>query len=308
MYERLPLDFIGITEKFGSRIDPITNVPTYHYGVDFGWNKYEGEPVYAPLDGVVVLESYDDNLGNYLVLMHDQDDKRIITRYLHLKFRSNLKIGDNIKRKEIIGYMGSTGYSTGTHLHFEYWVCPKNYIYNYVDRSKYAVDPLKYCYLFEDQKASDKSIGYLLKVVGTPIEKDTTKNQIKVVGEYLNCRSNASITARVLGYADYGYYNILNKEIKDNYTWYQIDTNKWVADVDNSIEIYLLDETAKEPTLCEDLIDENINLKQQIKEQEQIIADLKDDNFINNYNSYQAKKDDYYYIALKKDEIIYFPK
>lgn len=183
MYERLPLDFIGITEYFGNRVDPITNVSSYHYAVDFGWNKYQGEPIYAVADATVVLESFDNNLGNYIVLMHNTNNNKIITRYLHMKNRSTLKKGVKVKKGEVIGYMGSTGYSTGTHLHFEYWICPKDYTYNYNDRSKYAVNPLKYCYLFEDQQASTKSLPELKKVVGKPISKDETKDQIKVVGK-----------------------------------------------------------------------------------------------------------------------------
>lgn len=310
MYDRLPLDFIGITEKFGNRIDPITGVTAYHYGVDFGWNKYQGEPIYAPHDAQVVLESFDNNLGNYIVLMHEKADQRIITRYLHMKSRSTLKSGDNIKRKEIIGYMGSSGYSTGTHLHFEYWICPKNYIYNYVDRSKYAVDPLKYCYLFDDQNASSSSIEDLIKVVGEPKEKNEDNNQIKVIGRYLNCFKSPSINAPILGYIDYGYYDIVDKKQQDNYTWYQIDENKWIKDDNESIEIYLNDNNSEETTTlpCETIIEENIDLKKQIKNQEKIIEDLINNNSFNEYNSYQAKEDDYYYIALKKGETIYFPK
>ena len=67
MYERLPLDFIGVTDNFGARIDPITKVSSYHYGVDLGWHKYQGEKVYAIYDSTLVEEGYDKNLGNYTV-------------------------------------------------------------------------------------------------------------------------------------------------------------------------------------------------------------------------------------------------
>lgn len=286
MYERLPLDFIGITEYFGNRINPITNVSSYHYAVDLGWNKYQGEPIYASYDGTVVLEEYDNNLGNYIVLMHDKKDNRIITRYLHMKNRSTLKKGTKVKRGQVIGYMGTTGQSTGTHLHFEYWICPKNYTYNYADRSKYAVDPLKYCYLFENQQASSKSLPKLKKVVGKPITKDETKNQIKVVGEFLNCRTGASLSSTILGYIDFGYYNILDKKESDNYTWYQIDNNKWVADVDSDIEIY----------------ETKTQIPEDQPEQEPV------DPSKENYNTFKAPTSDYYYIYLNKDEIIYYPK
>ena len=62
MYERLPLDFIGVTDKFGQRVDPITKVTSYHYGVDLGWHKYQGEKVYAIYDSTLVEEGYDKNI------------------------------------------------------------------------------------------------------------------------------------------------------------------------------------------------------------------------------------------------------
>ena len=180
MYERLPLDFIGVTDKFGARIDPITKVSSYHYGVDLGWNKYQGEKVYAIYDSTLVEEGYDKNWGNYTVFKYDKKNNTIIYRFLHLKNRTTIKVGEKVKQKAIVGYMGSTGYSTGTHLHFEYWICPKGYNYKFSDRGKYAVDPLKHCYLFYDQ-ASGESANLLTKVLGTDKrkEKDSNKNQIK---------------------------------------------------------------------------------------------------------------------------------
>ena len=97
MYERLPLDFIGVTDKFGARIDPITKVSSYHYGVDLGWNKYEGEKVYAIYDSTLVEEGY------------DKKNNTIIYRFLHLKNRTTIKVGEKVKQKAIVGYMGSTG-------------------------------------------------------------------------------------------------------------------------------------------------------------------------------------------------------
>lgn len=79
MYERLPLDFIGVTDNFGARVDPITKVTSYHYGVDLGWNKYEGEKVYAIYDSTLVEEGYDKNLGNYTVFKYD---KKIILLFI----------------------------------------------------------------------------------------------------------------------------------------------------------------------------------------------------------------------------------
>ena len=90
MYERLPLDFIGVTDNFGARVDPITKVSSYHYGVDLGWHKYQGEKVYAIYDSTLVEEGYDKNLGNYTVFKYDIKNNTIIYRFLHLKNRTSI--------------------------------------------------------------------------------------------------------------------------------------------------------------------------------------------------------------------------
>lgn len=273
MYERLPLDFIGVTDKFGARIDPITKVSSYHYGVDLGWNKYQGEKVYAIYDSTLVEEGYDKNLGNYTVFKYDKKNNTIIYRFLHLKNRTTIKVGEKVKQQTVVGYMGSTGYSTGTHLHFEYWICPKGYKYRPSDRGKYAVDPLKHCYLFDNQTAN-KSINLLTRVLGTSKkkEKDSNKNQIKVVGEYLRARKEAGLDKQILGFIDYGIYDYIEKIEKDNYTWYNLGFC-YVAGTKEDTIIY-----------------------------------NKDNNFLDNYKTFIAPVDGLFYIKLKKDEKIYYPK
>lgn len=298
MYDRLPLDYIGITDLFGVRIDPISGLSRFHYGIDLGWHKYQGEPVYAVNDCLVTYEGFDSSLGNFIVLEYIKDNNKIINRFFHLKERSKLKKGDLVKRKDIIGYMGTTGYSTGVHLHFEYWICPKDYKYSYADRKKYAVNPLDYCYLFKDQSYSNSSISKLKKVVGKSVNEDKTKSQVKVIKEKLNCREDSSLTSKVIGYIDYGYYDVLDVSINDGYTWYRIGDKMWIASLDDYLEIYLLDDN------CEDIKKENVLLKEQVLTQKKIIEDLLKNN--NKLNSFVAPKDDYYYIYLKKDESIYY--
>ena len=114
MYEKLPLDYIGLTDNFGKRKDPISGEDAYHYAIDLGWHSYLGEPVYAIYDSKVVYEAYDDNLGNYIVFSYEKNNKTIIYRFLHLKDRALTKKGTIVKRGQKIGYMGTTGYSTGS--------------------------------------------------------------------------------------------------------------------------------------------------------------------------------------------------
>lgn len=292
MYERLPLDFIGITDPFGERKDPITYTSSYHYGVDLGWHKYQGEKVYAIYDSKVVYNEYDDNLGNYLVLTYDKDDKTIIYRFLHLKEKPSLNIGDKVKRGEVVGYMGTTGYSTGYHLHFEYWVCPLGYKYHYADRSKYAKNPLDYCYLFQNQEVSKDDVSSIIKVVGTEkiVKRDESKNQIEVVGESLRCRKYHNLKASVYGYVDYGIYNTLETYDEDGYTWYKIDNDMWVADVKDTLKVYNIKQDTDDSKTSED--------KDKDKDKEE--TDVK------NLKKFVATKDDYYYIYLKKGEVVYY--
>lgn len=297
MYDKLPLKFIGITEGYGLRKDPISGVSTYHYGIDLGWNEYEGEPVFAANSGQIEYEGYDNNLGNYIVLKYTENNKTIINRYLHLKNRALVKKGQKVNRGDTLGYMGKTGYVTGTHLHFEYWICPKNYTYNYSDRSKYAKNPLEYCYLFEDQKVSKNSEPKVKKIVGKPLKKDINKSQLNVFGKNLNCREAPSLKGKILGYIDLGFYNILSTKTNDGYTWYEIENNKWIANVKDSVTIYLKKEsisTKKEE--IDKTISENIQ-EQEIKKETQ-----------EELNVFTSPKDDYYYIYLKEGEKIYYQK
>ncbi len=281
MYERLPLDYIGLTDGFGARKDPITKESSYHYGIDLGWHSYLGEPIYAIYDSKVIYEGTDENLGNYIVLSYNKNNNTIIYRFLHLKQRSNFKKGSAVKRGQIVGYMGATGYTTGVHLHFEYWICPKGYSYSSSNRAVYAKNPLNYCYLFENQKTSSDSANLVKRIVGESIkvEKNKNKNQLEVVKSLLRCRNNPSLSGNILGYIDYGVYNILDEKENDNYTWYRVGDNKWIADVDNSFNIYKISDEEKENST----------------------------NIIDNYKSFTASKDGYYYIKLKEKEIIYYP-
>lgn len=260
MYERLPLDFIGITGPFGNG----------HYGIDLGWDKYQGEPVYAVYDSEVVYEGYDNNLGNYVVLKYDIDNSTIINRFLHLKERTTLKIGDKVKQKQVIGYMGTTGDSTGTHLHFEYWICPKGYNYSYLDREKYAKNPIDYCYLFDDQSAG-KSYDLLRKVRGFSEKIDKTKDQAQVINKYLHIRTDPSLTATILGFVNLGYYNIIDTKVNDGYTWYKILNDKWIANTEDVI----------------------YHKKEEEKDK---------------YKEFICPKDGIYYIRLKKGEKVFYPK
>ncbi len=102
-----------LTGRFGGRSDPFTGQSAFHQGLDISASK--GQPVYATADGRVESAAYASEYGNLIVLQHDFG---ITTRYGHLS-GFNVKAGQTVHRGDVIGYVGSTGRSTGAHLHYE---------------------------------------------------------------------------------------------------------------------------------------------------------------------------------------------
>lgn len=103
--------FLG--SVFGWRIDPITGHSALHTGLDFP--AVAGTPIYAAAGGIVVAQEFHPEYGNMIEVDHGND---LITRYGHGS-KVNVKKGDLIKRGQHIADVGSTGRSTGAHLHFE---------------------------------------------------------------------------------------------------------------------------------------------------------------------------------------------
>ncbi len=103
----------AITSLYGRRIDPINNEVAFHSGIDI--SKRTGTSIATTADGVVSEKGYNDGHGNYVVVDHG---KGFRTRYFHMK-KSLVKKGDRVKRGQVIGQVGSTGRSTGPHLHYE---------------------------------------------------------------------------------------------------------------------------------------------------------------------------------------------
>ena len=109
----LPTSQLRVTSEFGMRRDPFTRRLTFHAGIDLGGKV--GDPVYAAADGKVIESSRDRTQGNYIVIDHGRGIK---TRYLHLSKR-HVDAGDYVEKGQRIGDLGSTGRSTGPHLHYE---------------------------------------------------------------------------------------------------------------------------------------------------------------------------------------------
>lgn len=116
-----------ITSNYGYRSDPINGSKSFHQGLDIAAPK--GTAVYAASDGVVIFSGYKNSYGNVVMIDHGGG---IVTVYAH---NSSLvaRTGQSVKRGSLISKVGSTGYSTGNHLHFEVrkngaTVNPRNYI------------------------------------------------------------------------------------------------------------------------------------------------------------------------------------
>jgi murein DD-endopeptidase MepM/ murein hydrolase activator NlpD len=107
--------FGWLTDRFGGRTDPFTGDHGQHQGLDIAADR--GEPVYATADGVVQGASYVNEFGNMVVVSHDFG---LTTRYGHLS-RFVVTAGQRVSRGDLVGYIGSTGRSTGPHLHYEVW-------------------------------------------------------------------------------------------------------------------------------------------------------------------------------------------
>jgi murein DD-endopeptidase MepM/ murein hydrolase activator NlpD len=122
-------DLSRIASGFGYRIDPVYKVTKFHAGLDF--TAPQGTPIYATADGVVKEADFNaGGFGNHVIINHGYGYE---TLYGHM-VRMKVKVGEKITRGEVIGYVGSTGKSTGAHCHYE------------VHRNGDPVDPVYYFY------------------------------------------------------------------------------------------------------------------------------------------------------------------
>lgn len=101
-----------ITSNFGKRKSPTKGGSTYHEGIDIGATT--GSTIIAAASGEVVISKYSYSAGNYVMISHGSG---IYTVYMHMSKRG-VDVGDEVSQGEKIGEVGSTGYSTGPHLHF----------------------------------------------------------------------------------------------------------------------------------------------------------------------------------------------
>lgn len=108
-----PVDDLALTSNFGVRSDPFTGHARMHKGIDIPGPV--GTPIYATADGIVSRSERMNGYGNLVEIAHGNDTQ---TRYGHLS-KLLVQPNERVRRGQLIGLMGSTGRSTGSHLHYE---------------------------------------------------------------------------------------------------------------------------------------------------------------------------------------------
>lgn len=314
-YNRLPLKKLGITSTWEEHTSRGSR------GQDFGWFDYQGEPIYSINDGTVMEINKNSSAGNYIWIKHEFANNDMWSRYLHIKDGSiKIKTGQKVTRGQEIANMGNTGNSTGTHLHLEIWVVPKGWKFNFNDRSKYSKPSTDNAFAFDDQHIGTSSNNKVItRVIGTSkqAKRDTTKNQIEVVGEFLRARKGAGTNQTILGYIDFGIYDYIETKTSNNYTWYNLGFC-WIAGTKEDTKIYHKEnpEDDKDKKIAEleeqvkKLDTELLAQKTLVEKQKEEIDKLHEElSKTSQYKEYEAKNkefivfepgDKFYYLTLEK--------
>ena len=120
---RAPIDFYRISSHFNrKRLHPIFKTVRPHLGTDYA--APTGTPIYSTGDGKVIFKGNKGGYGKTIIIKHGNI---YTTLYAHMsKYKKGIRVGKKVKQKEVIGYVGSTGYSTGPHVHYEFRVRGKH--------------------------------------------------------------------------------------------------------------------------------------------------------------------------------------
>ena len=138
---RMPLEGSRLTSDYGMRTHPVLGGRRNHKGVDLA--APTGTPVYATADGIIGRAEWFSSYGLYIEIDHGAD---LETRYAHMS-RLAVAAGERVKKGDLIGYVGSTGRSTGPHLHYEIRV------------DGVAVNPIPYMVESQAQQAFAMAMG-----------------------------------------------------------------------------------------------------------------------------------------------------
>ena len=216
------LEDIFISSPYSNRISPITGEREFHEGVDYSANG-KSIPIYALDDGEVLYEGYDNSTGAIICYIRFPKLDDHVGLYYHLA-NTVINKGDKVTKDTKIGMMGSTGYSTGNHLHFD-WFKYSDYNKGFYDREYEDFNE----YIFPENRIK----------VTAPVERNENIPQIRVIVDNLRVRTGHSINnSSVLGFVqNKGIYNDLEVCKENDYTWHRIADNQWIADNGEWLEI-----------------------------------------------------------------------
>lgn len=215
------LDDIFISSPYSNRISPITGDREFHEGVDYSANG-KSIPIYALDDGEVLYEGYDNSTGAIICYIRFPKLDDHVGLYYHLA-NTVINKGDKVTKDTKIGMMGSTGYSTGNHLHFD-WFKYSDYNKGFYDREYEDFNE----YIFPENRIK----------VTAPVERNENINQIRVIVDNLRVRTSSSTNSSVLGFTqNKDIYNDLETYNDGTYIWHRIDKEQWIADNGEWLEI-----------------------------------------------------------------------
>ena len=145
-------DMYNVISGFGMRMHPILKTLRMHTGVDI--TAPHGTPVYATGDGIVSFKQPGYGYGNCIIIDHGFSYE---TLYGHLS-KKLVKHGQKVKRGELIGYVGNTGYSIGSHLHYEIWKnnIPVNPVHYFIK----DITPEEYNTILESSKVVNQALSF----------------------------------------------------------------------------------------------------------------------------------------------------
>lgn len=235
MIFRYPVDYIAITQKY---------IASKHYGIDLGWSSAhsgKNQAVFAARSGIVYSikdnDASNESWGNYVKIKHDEST---YTLYAHLKDGISVNVGDVVNTGDLIGYMGNTGNALGNHLHFEIYIGGPS--------TQYRVDPLPLTYVYPNQILSSGDTQTLVNYyypITSSVLRDENKEQVRILKLTLRVRELPNLNSLILGFAPVNaIYNILEKIQSEQYTWYKIGANNYIANVAGYVE--LLDQISSE--------------------------------------------------------------
>ena len=229
-------DAAGITKEFKAGS---------HYGVDIGWSSIANQPycdVLAWQDGRVIAKGNLSDTGYYVALEHSYtNNKRRWTCYIHLKNAACVNVGQTVTIGQKIGVRGNSGHSSGVHLHL---YLTKEFgeklNFSWSALKARSINPVPYLYyskqfnkLYISANSWKKPLSNPVPVIVEPVARDINKDQLICHSDELRVRTQPSLNGSKLGHLEKDkYYNFSQVKEADNYKWYMLAANQWVAGIE----------------------------------------------------------------------------